>query len=68
MTLNNKSILLTIMVLGLSILTISSISFLGLTESFSQPKSSTLQRIVQTLTYYLQVHLILDPSIQHTTF
>jgi len=41
MSVNNKSILLTVMVLGLSILTISNISFLGLTESFSQTKSSS---------------------------
>lgn len=41
MAMNNISILLTVVVLGLSIFTISSISFLEPTESFSQKSSSS---------------------------
>ena len=41
MAMNNISILLTVVVLGLSIFTISSITFLEPTESFSQKSSSS---------------------------
>ena len=64
----NNSILFTVLVLGLSILTISSILFLEPKESFSQKSTLHITKQVQTLTHYLLVHLTLDPLILLTIF